>query len=202
VALLLAGCPADSGSTGAGTGKGAAGGSNASGGKQKDRQTHHHHHAEHGPHGGAIVVIGEEAAHVEVVLDSKTGELTAYVYDEDLKNPVWVKQAELTMAVTLESEDKSALPESAVILLKARETKEGAAHEFFAVVPRLKGSEEFDGVLESIIIDGTTHKSVQFAYPEGNEDHHHHHDDEGDHMEKDGEDHDDEGAGKSAEKEE
>jgi len=190
-AVLLTGCPAQTGNGPSGPGKTAGGSAKQAGAKPKEQQAHHHHHAETGPHGGALVVIGDEAAHVEVTLDAQTGELIAYVYDDEVKKPLWIKQAELTMAITLEGEDKSALPESAVVVLKARETKDGAAHEFFALVPQLKGAEEFDAVLEAIAIDGTTHKSVNFEYPVGNEDHHHHaHDD--DHDEKmDGDDHDD-----------
>jgi hypothetical protein len=38
-------------------------------------------HEHTAPHGGSLVEFGEEFAHIELVLDSATGVLTAYVLD-------------------------------------------------------------------------------------------------------------------------
>lgn len=48
-------------------------------------------HEEHkAPHGGAILELGEEEAHVEVIHDPKGGVLTLYVYGKNLDAPVAV----------------------------------------------------------------------------------------------------------------
>src|SRR5258708_36748143 len=63
---------------------------------------HHHHHADKGPHGGALVAIGQDDAHLEIVLDGETGTLTAYVLDGAAEKAVAVKQQNLQLAITLE----------------------------------------------------------------------------------------------------
>src|SRR5271157_4155067 len=45
-----------------------------------------HRHEHHPPHGGTPVVLGDEAYHVELVLDSSAGILQAYVLDGELEN--------------------------------------------------------------------------------------------------------------------
>ncbi|MBK7495896.1 MAG: hypothetical protein IPI28_11060 [Candidatus Omnitrophica bacterium] len=40
---------------------------------------HDHHHA--APHGGTMVALGDHMAHLELVLDSQNGTLTAYILD-------------------------------------------------------------------------------------------------------------------------
>src|SRR5579872_3126525 len=56
---------------------------------------HHHHHAEKGPHGGALVAIDQDDAHLEVVLDDETGTLTAYVLDGHAEKAVAIRQKNL-----------------------------------------------------------------------------------------------------------
>jgi len=43
--------------------------------RAEDKEEGGHEH--HAPHGGTLVVFGDEAAHVELVLDPKTGALPA-----------------------------------------------------------------------------------------------------------------------------
>src|SRR5438045_6213064 len=82
---------------------------------------HHHHHADKGPHGGALVAIGEDDAHLEFVLDADTGKLTAYVLDGAAEKPVAIKQAKLQLAFSLlppdeEDGSKSKLPDSVSLM--------------------------------------------------------------------------------------
>ena len=59
---------------------------------------HHHHTA---PHGGALVVLGEEFAHVEFVLEEKRPENSlVYVLDSEAEKPVRLSQK------TIELKDK------------------------------------------------------------------------------------------------
>jgi hypothetical protein len=143
---------------------------------------HHHHHAEKGPHGGALVAIGEDDAHLEFVLDADTGTLTAYVLDGAAEKPVRIKQGNLQLAFNLlppDDEDgtKSDLPDSvSVIMLEAvSPAGDGTATEFAVQSDELKGAEKFEATLTTITIAGKPFKGILFKYPEGNEEDHHHH---------------------------
>lgn len=154
-----------------------------------DHGHHHHHHAEKGPHGGALVAIGDDAAHLEVVLDAQTGKVTAYVLDGEAEKPVSIKAASLELTFALEADDhdheegddtkKDGLGEELVtgsVVLAAVEPDEaGLAAEFSGIAEALKGAAEFDASVKSITIAGKEFKEVKFEYPEGNEHDHHHH---------------------------
>src|ERR1022692_4220466 len=45
-----------------------------------------HKHEHHPPHGGTPVVLGDEAYHIELVLDASAGTLQAFVLDGELEN--------------------------------------------------------------------------------------------------------------------
>src|ERR1035438_8875229 len=47
---------------------------------------HPHKHEHHPPHGGTPVVLGDEAYHIELVLDASAGTLQAFVLDGELEN--------------------------------------------------------------------------------------------------------------------
>lgn len=139
---------------------------------------HHHHHAEKGPHDGALVAIGEDAAHLELVLDAETGKLTAYVLDGEAKAAVAVKQESLTIAFTVAhaGEKKDELPEQSTITLAAvNPADDGTASEFAGQSDELKNVKDFDAALTAITVGGKEHKGVSFNYPKGNEHDHHHH---------------------------
>jgi hypothetical protein len=141
---------------------------------------HHHHHAEKGPHGGALVAIGQDDAHVEIVLDADTGALKAYVLDGEAEKPVAIKQESLELVVTLgkkegADDDKSGLPDDVVnvTLAAVSPDDDGKATEYEGQQDELKGTEKFDAVLTAIKIGDKPFNNVNFKYPEGNEDHHH-----------------------------
>ena len=184
--LCLTGCPGE-------TPQGGMSGKTAQPGKDAhaadghdhdhDHGHHHHHHAEKGPHGGALVAIGEDAAHLEFVLDAETGKLTAYVLDGEAEKPVAIKQAKLQLALTLEKhgdakseEKKDDLPEAPLTLTLAAvsPSDDGTATEFAGQDDKLKGADEFEAALTSITVAGKEFKAVTFKYPEGNEHDHHH----------------------------
>ncbi len=137
-----------------------------------DDHDHDHDHDHDAPHGGALVVVGDEAAHVEFVLDKETGKLTAYVLDDHAHEAVAVKHAELKIAVTIEKEGVE-FPEAKEVTLTAVDAKDGAASEFVATIEELKGAEHFEAALDSISVGGKEYKGVTFKFPEGNEEHHH-----------------------------
>lgn len=162
----------------------------------------HHHHAEQGPHGGALVALGQDDAHLEIVLNGESGVLTAYVLDGAAEKPVAIRQKTLQLALTLEhdhhahgdkdhhhdadkekpgadvktDEDKDDVPDETLVLSLTAVSpgEEGAASEFSGQADELKGADEFAAALTGITIGGKEFKGVSFKYPEGNEHDHHH----------------------------
>jgi len=180
--LFLTGCPGE-------TPKGnTSGGSQATvekhDGKEDDHEDdhddHHHHHAEKGPHGGALVAIGHDDAHLEFVLDADTGALTAYVLDGEAEKPISIKQANLQLAFAVrhadDEEDEHELPEMLEVLTLAAVSpdSDGKASQFSGQADELKGAEKFTAALTSVTVGEKRFEKVAFSYPEGNEDDHHH----------------------------
>jgi hypothetical protein len=56
-------------------------------------------HEHHAPHGGTLVELGEEAAHIELVLDRSSGGLTAYVLDGEAEESVRIAQRSLDLVI-------------------------------------------------------------------------------------------------------
>lgn len=148
---------------------------------------HHHSHGEKGPHNGALVAIGDDAAHLEVVLDAESGKVTVYVLDGEAKNPIPLKADKLEIAFTKEHDHEEAegdkkpagdeLPDTGTLTLAAVDPgADGTTSVFAGESAALKGADEFDAVLTSISVGGKEYANVKFNYPDGNEhDHHHHH---------------------------
>lgn len=129
-----------------------------------DRAWAHEHHP---PHHGTLVVLGEEFAHVELLLDPATGGLTAFVLDGEAENPVKITQASLLIKVKTGNG-------SAVLKLKpvanalTGETVSDTS-QYQGSSKKLKGLSKFSGSILRIKAKGTDFKDVWFLYPEGNE---------------------------------
>jgi hypothetical protein len=184
--LFLTGCPGETPQT---TKTGTAAKAKPDGDEDHDHDHahHHHHHAEKGPHSGALVAIGEDDAHIEIVLDAETGKLTAYVLDGAAEKAVAVKQKNLQLAITLEhdhnekghdekDEKKDELPDAVITLMLAAVSpgEDGTASEFAGQSDELKGAKEFEAALTSVTVGDKPFTDVKFKYPEGNEHDHHH----------------------------
>jgi hypothetical protein len=141
-------------------------------GGAKAEEDYHEHTA---PHGGALVVFGGEFAHIELVLDSNEGKLTAYVLDGEAENPVRINQKEIELKISIESSDGQEgkrlnfpLKLRAVANVLTDET-EGDTSEFAGQSDHLKGVTNFDAVVTVITIKGKEFKDVAFNFPKGNE---------------------------------
>lgn len=70
---------------------------------QSERGHEHEHDHEHGgaagPHGGALVELGEEEYHAEVVVDEKTHSLVVYLLGKDAKSASPIAATELTVGL-------------------------------------------------------------------------------------------------------
>ena len=135
-----------------------------------------HKHEHKAPHHGTLVVFGEEFAHIELVLDKKTGKLTVYVLDGEAEKAVRIKQDEIELKIN-KIEKKSA---DVALKLKGQANvltgeKEGDTSEFTAQANELKDVKRFEASVGAITIKGKEFKNTKFKFPEGNEHHGHDH---------------------------
>lgn len=82
------------------------------------------------PHGGALLEVGEEVAHVELVHDEKAGKVTLYILDKHAKKEVSIKDAP---KLNIKSKDGNKQIET-----KGVDAKDGAASKYEATDETLK----------------------------------------------------------------
>lgn len=107
-------------------------------------------HEEHkAPHGGAVLELGEEEAHLELIHDAKTGSLTVYVYGKTLEAPATVASPTILLASKTGPEE---------LKLTAVEPKaDGTASQWKVTDPRL-ATDPLDGRIR-VTVDGKQHQS-------------------------------------------
>jgi hypothetical protein len=139
-------------------------------GRKSAHDDHDHDHAGHAhvaPHGGTVVVLGDEQFHVEFVRDAAAGTLTAYVLDAHLENFIRLPLPGFEVVATVNGA-RHPLMLAAVGSPATGETI-GDTAQFEAQADWLKTAAEFDAVLTSITVRGMTFSAVQFNFPKGNE---------------------------------
>lgn len=124
-------------------------------------------HEHHPPHHGTLVVLGEEFAHVELLLDSSTGLLTAYLLDGEAENPVETSQTSLPFK--LKANGKTFLIKLKPVANPLTGEVVGHTSQYQATSLKLKGLDKFEGTILHINAKGGDFKNVWFVYPEGNE---------------------------------
>ena len=141
-------------------------------GETQETDAHHEHTA---PHGGTLVVFGDEFAHIELVLDQTTGKLTGYVLDGEAEKSVRLSQKTIEVKIHREDiESEFSLQLSGVANVLTGET-EGDTSQFAAQSDELKSASEFHAEIVSIAIKGQMFTDIDFEFPEGNEETHSEH---------------------------
>lgn len=135
-------------------------------GHDHDGHAHDDHADEHvhvAPRGGALVVLAEETAHVEVLLDPGSGHLALFVLGPHAETPVRIAQEAVELTLTVDgTETTVTLPAIASEL--TGETV-GDTSEFAADVDALKGVSAFRGRITTLSARGSTYEGVTFTYP-------------------------------------
>jgi hypothetical protein len=126
---------------------------------------HSHHHAP--PHGGTLVVLGYHFAHLEVLLEKETGKLTAYGLDGGAENPLPISMPALP--ISIQAADTSFTLTLAPVANALTGETAATTSEFSATHDSLVGVERFSATIPRLTIKGATLKSIQFRFPEGNE---------------------------------
>ena len=134
-----------------------------------------HEHA--APHGGALVELGEENAHLEFVLDPERGEVAAFVLDGEAESAVRIAMPALELRVLTWQPAGGALradPSGVPLRLEAvanvltGETR-GDTSEFRGSVDALRGATAFSAVVDRVQVRGAAWTAVAIRFPEGNE---------------------------------
>jgi hypothetical protein len=129
------------------------------------------HHEHRAPHGGTLIVFGDEFAHLEVVLDSATGAVRAFVLDGEAERGVAVGQRALAIEVAPTRGDPFGVGLTAVDNVLTGEVV-GNTSEFAGRSDRLVGLEHFEGTIQRLDVKGASFRSVRFRFPDGNEEAH------------------------------
>ncbi len=126
-----------------------------------------HKHEHHPPHGGTPVVLGNEACHLELVLDKTNGIMNAYLLDGEMENFVRIPAESFAVAAKLPASTE-VLDFKAVANRATGETV-GDTSMFSAQADWLKSASSFDGALTQLTVKGTTYTNVAFNFPKGND---------------------------------
>ena len=74
---------------------------------QHPEDHHDHDHGALGPHGGHVLVLGDEQYHAEWTHDDKSGEIAIYLLDADIKEDVATTAELITIATTIREETQT-----------------------------------------------------------------------------------------------
>ncbi len=122
-----------------------------------------HTHEHVAPHGGQVVILGDEAFHLEFVLDREAGRLTAYVLDGHMENFVRLPAPTLELSCTSDGLTKE-LTLAAVASQATGETV-GDTSQFVGEEDWLKSSSALSGLIKSIDIRGVAFINKPFSLP-------------------------------------
>lgn len=122
-----------------------------------------HAHVHAAPRGGALVVLAEEGAHVEILLDPGTGRLSLLLLGAHAERPVRSTQPSIAVTLTIDGSDHEV--ELAAQASELTGETAGDTSEFAAQVPALVGAEQFAGIIHSVDARGATYLGVSFTYP-------------------------------------
>jgi hypothetical protein len=127
-----------------------------------DEDDEHHHHT--APRGGTLVELGDHVGNVEFLLDKATGTLTAYALDAHAENPVRMKEAALSLQITVNGAAPATVTLAATANPLTGETV-GDTSQFQATVDALKGAEKFSGVIPAMEYRGVQLPETRFDFP-------------------------------------
>lgn len=161
-ALVLGGCQSSSTATKAPAVNAASSPAPGPPAEVAKKEGGHEHSA---PHGGALVELGEEFAHVEIVLDAATGRLTAYALDGEAEKSVRIKQSDIEIVV----KNPAVTIKLGGVANALTDEAAGDTSEFSGQSDRLKGATDFKGVIKTVSIKGKQFKDVAFNFPKGAE---------------------------------
>jgi hypothetical protein len=112
-------------------------------------------------------VLGDEVYHVELVRDGDSGVLQAYILDGEMENFIRSSAPSIEIDATFSGRTERLL--LAAVANPATGETVGDTSLFQARADWLKATGQFDGVLRSVPVRGTTFSDVRFNFPRGND---------------------------------
>jgi len=125
-------------------------------------------HVHLAPRGGTLVELGEEAAHLELLLDAERGELTAFALDGHAERAVRLAQPSLSARIEPPGGEPFDLVLSAVARPDSTGETVGDTSEFRGASPRLRGIASFRIRFGRIEISGASFDLPTLSFPDGN----------------------------------
>lgn len=125
-----------------------------------------HDHSSHGghvhkaPHGGVLIEAGDHQYNVELLRDTATGTLTAWILDGHAENFVRIAAASIEIT-TISGGQRRPLSLKPVANTATGETV-GNTSQFQAQADWLKSGGEMAGTIEAVEIKGTAFKTLGF----------------------------------------
>lgn len=129
---------------------------------------HDHDHGEGGhvhsaPHGGELLILAEELAHLELVLDRDTGTLDAYSLGAHADTPVRLEQPALRLAFGAAGENAEFELELAAVASTLTGDTVGDASRFSVTDPRLASQAVLAGRVLEVQSLGQSFQDVEFT---------------------------------------
>lgn len=118
-----------------------------------------HEHVHRSPHGGRLVEVGEEFAHLELVWDAEKASLTIYVLDGECESSVRIGQKALQLV------GKGWRGQLQAIANPLSDEKVGDTSQFAGSLPSLRGRSGWSGEVGNLTVNGRTFEHLPVAYP-------------------------------------
>lgn len=119
--------------------------------------SHSHNHV--APHGGKLVVLGDEDAHLEFVFDASLGKMTAYVFDAHAENAVRVAQPEFSLEIRVEDAEKPLLLKMKAVGNELTGETVRDTSQFEGTDPALVGRKRFQVATGEIDVRGERYRT-------------------------------------------
>lgn len=119
---------------------------------------HGHHHA--APHGGCLLVLGDEVAHVELLADPETGWLRLWVLDAHAQNAVRLQQERIPLRLLTDGTEHSITLQGVARALTGESANDTS--EFEAHVVELKGAKRIVAWIDSLTVRGVRFEALEF----------------------------------------
>jgi hypothetical protein len=116
-------------------------------------------HAHTAPHGGSLVELGEEFAHLELIWESSSGRLSVYVLDGEASGGIRLQRKELVLST---GGQKYTLHPVASPL--SGETENDTSH-FEGTLGSLRGQSHWEAELVEITVRGKKFEHVDIDFP-------------------------------------
>jgi hypothetical protein len=122
-------------------------------------------HEHHAPHGGTLVELGEEFAHLELVFDASEGRLTGYVLDGEAEQFLRIPQNEIVLRVSVGGNTPEETVTLAAVASPLTGETVGDTSEFVGTSAALRGASRFKGKVTILEVLGTRFSDVPFEFP-------------------------------------